>query len=318
MSTPVATRSGIGVAHHALVDLAARLGLPLPAVARPGADLYARTRAGDRWPARARLLRTADGWVHPGPDTAWPDFRALAVSLGARDVAGDPLPDVSMLSAEAIDAEAGAWLLPAVAVRDRRCGTASSPTSVPVPISATRPSSCSAPRGLRRSPGWCSTRLGARVVRVDDPRRIDPFPLRDALADGQARIAPDLTTTAGRDELVAALGRADLLVDGFTPRVLANLGLADGDLDREFPQLRRLRIAAFVGDDRPGYGPAAECRGGWAARHDSAAARAQLGGRSGGRPARRVGRRRAARRRRGRGPRLARRRGRAPARGGTG
>ena len=29
-----------------------------------------------------------------------------------------------------------------------------------------------------------------------------------------------------------------------------------------------LRVAAFVDDDRPGYGPAAEARGGWAARHD--------------------------------------------------
>ena len=29
-----------------------------------------------------------------------------------------------------------------------------------------------------------------------------------------------------------------------------------------------LRVAAFVDGDRPGYGPAAEARGGWAARHD--------------------------------------------------
>jgi crotonobetainyl-CoA:carnitine CoA-transferase CaiB-like acyl-CoA transferase len=28
-----------------------------------------------------------------------------------------------------------------------------------------------------------------------------------------------------------------------------------------------LRVAAFADTDRPGYGPAAEARGGWAARH---------------------------------------------------
>ena len=268
MSTPVASRSGIGVAHRALVDLVARLDLPLPAVARPGADLCARARAGDRRPARARLLRTADGWVHPGPVTAWPDFRALAVSLGARDTAADPLPDVSMLAAEAIDAEAGAWWLPAVAVRT----TAAAAPFVPDPG---RHVDLRGATVVVLGTAWAAPltgrllhSLGARVLRIDDPRRVDPFPLRDALAEGQARLGPDLTTPAGRDELVASLGRAHLLVDGFTPRVLANLGLGDDDLDRELPGLRRLRIAAFVGDDRPGYGPAAECRGGWAARHD--------------------------------------------------
>ena len=29
-----------------------------------------------------------------------------------------------------------------------------------------------------------------------------------------------------------------------------------------------LRVAAFADADRPGYGPAAEARGGWAARHE--------------------------------------------------
>jgi len=28
------------------------------------------------------------------------------------------------------------------------------------------------------------------------------------------------------------------------------------------------RVGAFVDNDRPGYGPAAEAHGGWAARHD--------------------------------------------------
>ncbi|MFN8026124.1 MAG: CoA transferase [Acidimicrobiia bacterium] len=110
--------------------------------------------------------------------------------------------------------------------------------------------------------------LGAQVIRVDDPRRDDPFPLAGRLAEGTQRTTPDLTTAAGRDALTALLARADLLVDGYTPRVLANAGLADDVLARDFPHLARLRIAAFADSDRPGYGLAAECRGGWAARTD--------------------------------------------------
>ncbi len=49
----------------------------------------------------------------------------------------------------------------------------SSPTGrSPVP-----PWSCSAPRGRRRSSGTCLALLGARVVKVEHPRRPDPFPL---------------------------------------------------------------------------------------------------------------------------------------------
>jgi crotonobetainyl-CoA:carnitine CoA-transferase CaiB-like acyl-CoA transferase len=50
--------------------------------------------------------------------------------------------------------------------------------------------------------------------------------------------------------------------------VLANAGLADLTLTVSRPGLSVVRIAAFADDDRPGYGPAAEARGGWAARHD--------------------------------------------------
>jgi hypothetical protein len=273
MSTHLAARSGAAVAHRALSDLAARLDLPLPDVALPGADLLARSAAGRQWPDRARLLRATDGWVHPGPSTAWPDFRALVESLGARPTPGAnapdaDLPDVSALSAEAIDAEAGAWLLPAVAIR-------STPATAPiVPETRDRPDLHGA-TVLVLGTAWAAPlagqllhRLGARVVRLDDPRRADPFPLRDALADGQERITPDLTTSRGRDALAGLFARADLLIDGYTPRVLANAGFADTVLAGEHPRLARVRVAAFAADDRPGYGPAAECRGGWAARHD--------------------------------------------------
>ena len=104
---------------------------------------------------------------------------------------------------------------------------------------------------------------GARVVKVEHPLRPDPFPLRDDLAAGQEIVALDLGVPADRDRVAALVARADLLVDGHPPRVLANAGIvapaSAGAL---------LRVAAFAATDRPGYGPAAEAHGGWAARHD--------------------------------------------------
>src|SRR5262249_43980077 len=44
------------------------------------------------------------------------------------------------------------------------------------------------------------------------------------------------------------------------PRVLANAGIE--------PRAHVVQVAAFATSDRPGYGPAAEAHGGWAARHD--------------------------------------------------
>jgi crotonobetainyl-CoA:carnitine CoA-transferase CaiB-like acyl-CoA transferase len=50
------------------------------------------------------------------------------------------------------------------------------------------------------------------------------------------------------------------VVEGHPPRVFANAGLEPGGAV--------LRVGAFVGSDRPGYGPGAEAHGGWAARHE--------------------------------------------------
>jgi crotonobetainyl-CoA:carnitine CoA-transferase CaiB-like acyl-CoA transferase len=99
------------------------------------------------------------------------------------------------------------------------------------------------------------------VVRIVDPRRPDPFPLRAALATGQEEVALDLGDPAARARAGALLESADVLVDASTPRVLRNAGLAERARST-------VRIAAFADDDRPGYGIAAEARGGWAARHD--------------------------------------------------
>jgi crotonobetainyl-CoA:carnitine CoA-transferase CaiB-like acyl-CoA transferase len=104
-------------------------------------------------------------------------------------------------------------------------------------------------------------RLGAEVVRIVDPRRPDPFPLRATLAAGQREVALDLGDPSQRARAAALLSAADVLVDATTPRVLRNAGLAG-------LAATTVRIAAFADDDRPGYGIAAEARGGWGARHD--------------------------------------------------
>ncbi len=148
MSTAVLRAPGVAVARDVTRDLCAALDLPILTEARPGADLHVRASAGLPFPAPGRLLRAADGWVHPGPPTAWETFTAMAISLGAAPptTPGD-LPDLRALSAEVVDAEAGDWRLPAVAVRP----VAAAPAPVPQPAD---------PRGTRRIGRRARDRMG--------------------------------------------------------------------------------------------------------------------------------------------------------------
>jgi hypothetical protein len=247
MSAPTTREPAVAVARRAAREICCALEMPLLAVARTGSI---------GWPPAPRLLRTADGWVHPGPPTVWDDFAAMVGSMGG---------DLSVLTAEAVDAEAGAWRLPAVAVRR-------TPARAPLvrwPRPGVRPrhdlvgarvvvlgSTWAAPLA-----GRVLADLGADVVRVTNPRRPDPFPIRDDLLVGQTTRALDLDTPHDRDEFATILDRSQLLIDGTTPRVLANAGLAGR-------AVATVAITAFAREDRPGYGIGAECRGGWAARYD--------------------------------------------------
>jgi len=271
MSTSTATsrRNGIAIARAAVADLCDRIGVALPIEARPGADLGIRRERRLPLPPRAVLLPTGDGWVHPGPPTVWPTFADMVIALGATPPrSDDEFPDLRSLAAGAIDAEAGAWMLPAVAVRTQPAPAPRVPRSVDA--SVLRGATVVVLGTAWATPliGLVLARLGARVTRVEHPARVDPFPLRHQLARGQSRLALDLGHEGHRDRFVRLLASTDLLVDGHTPRVLANADLADDRLRFEVPGLAVLRLAAFIDDDRPGYGPAAECRGGWAARHD--------------------------------------------------
>jgi len=268
MTIDVSPRIGAATAHVALLELSDRLGVPLPTAARPGADLWARAVDGRPWPAPALMIPTADGWIHPGPPTAWSAFADMVVAMGATPARDDAIvPDLRGFAAEAIDAEAGAWMLPAVAVR----AAPAPPASVPSPRSTDVTGASVVVLGTAWATplvGLLLAALGARVVRVEHPGRPDPFPLHDRLLRGQERLALDLGNPAGRERFAALLAGADLLVDGHTPRVLENAGLGHSTLTAEHPRLSLLRVAALIDDDRPGYGPAAEARGGWAARHD--------------------------------------------------
>jgi hypothetical protein len=253
MSARCATPTGVAVARRELDELATRLGLPVPAAARPGADLLVRSRRNVVWPVPAPLVRASDGWVHPGPPTAWSSFVDMVTAMGAR------WPDLGDLTVDAIDREAAAWMVPAAAVR----GAPAAPDPVP---EISDPSIAGATVVLFGT-AWATpligrvlVGLGARVVKVEHPGRPDPFPLRDDLVRGQVVLQLDLGRAADRDAVAALVEHADLVVEGHPPRVLANAGIT--------PPGAVLRVAAFVDGDRPGYGPAAEAHGGWAARHD--------------------------------------------------
>jgi hypothetical protein len=255
MTTRCVARTGVAFARRELDDLADRLGTTLPPEARPGADLAVRARRGDVWPVPAPLVRVADGWVHPGPPTAWASFVDMVTAMGAR------WPDLDHLTVDAVDAEAAAWLLPAAAVR--------ADPAPPDPVPELRDPTVSGAAIVLLGTAWATplvgrvlVGLGARVVKVEHPRRPDPFPLRDDLVRGQEVVGLDLGVEADRDAVASLVADADLLVDGHPPRVLANAGIAPP------PTGAVLRVAAFAASDRPGYGPAAEAHGGWAERHE--------------------------------------------------
>ncbi|HEY3672556.1 MAG TPA: CoA transferase [Acidimicrobiia bacterium] len=244
--------SGVALARRELSDLAGRLGIAVPPEARPGADLLVRARRGVVWPVPAPLVRAADGWVHPGPPTAWSSFVDMVTALGAS------WPDLDGLTVDEIDREAAAWMLPAAAVR---AGPA-----VPDPVPDLATASIAGATVVLFGTAWATpligrvlAGLGARVVKIEHPRRPDPFPLRDELVEGQVVLGLDLGAPAERHAVAQLVGHADLVVEGHPPRVFANAGLERG--------ATVLHVGAFVASDRPGYGPAAEAHGGWAARH---------------------------------------------------
>jgi alpha-methylacyl-CoA racemase len=90
--------------------------------------------------------------------------------------------------------------------------------------------------------------LGARVVKVEEPRMGDPVRLAPPLVKGRGALAAlllsgvesvalDLKRPAAREVLDRLLDRADVLLDNFRPGTLDRLGLDDATLARRWPRL---------------------------------------------------------------------------------
>ncbi|MFP3939507.1 MAG: CaiB/BaiF CoA transferase family protein [Thermoanaerobaculia bacterium] len=116
--------------------------------------------------------------------------------------------------------------------------------------------------------------LGARVVKVEEPRMGDPVRLAPPLAgngadtgvksrstlaalllSGVESVALDLKRPAGREVLEGLLEGADVLLETFRPGTLARLGLDPEELRRRFPRLVVCSLSGW-GQDGP-YAPRA-------------------------------------------------------------
>ena len=104
---------------------------------------------------------------------------------------------------------------------------------------------------------WYLRGLGAEVIKVEDPNRGDYLrmipPLGademgvwfSAINAGCRSVALDLKDADGRAALMALLGTADVLMEGFRPGVMARLGLDPEALRRRFPRLIIASISGF-------------------------------------------------------------------------
>ncbi|HEX2254969.1 MAG TPA: CaiB/BaiF CoA-transferase family protein [Thermoanaerobaculia bacterium] len=90
--------------------------------------------------------------------------------------------------------------------------------------------------------------LGARVVKVEEPRMGDPLRMAPPLVRGRSALAAlllagvesvalDLGNPGARDVLEDLLARADVLLESFRPGTLARLGFPPRELARRFPRL---------------------------------------------------------------------------------
>jgi alpha-methylacyl-CoA racemase len=112
----------------------------------------------------------------------------------------------------------------------------------------------------RLLPGPLTSRLladlGARVIKVEEPRGGDPVreapPIRGAtsslaalLLSGVESIALDLKQEPAREVLHRLLDGADVLLESFRPGTLARLGLAPEELRRRHPHLVLCSLSGF-------------------------------------------------------------------------
>ncbi len=103
--------------------------------------------------------------------------------------------------------------------------------------------------------------LGARVIKVEEPKLGDPARLTPPVKDGRSSLAAllvsgreslalDLSRDVARRSLETLLESADVLLESFRPGKLAELGLAPAQLRRRFPRLVICSVSGW-GQDGP-------------------------------------------------------------------
>lgn len=122
--------------------------------------------------------------------------------------------------------------------------------------------------------------MGARVIKVEHPRRPDPSRGHGPSKDGQnlwwktlgrnkRTVAIDLHTPAGQEALRRLAERADVVIENFRPGTLEQWGLGYDALSARNPGLVLARVTGFgqTGPyrSRPGFGTLAEAMSGFAA-----------------------------------------------------
>ena len=241
------------------------------------ADPRARRSACSRPPL---LLRAADGWVHPGPPTAWADFAAW----WRRSAHGPGEPSRRRCLGRGGRRRGGGVDAPGGGGAPRAGGA---PTRVLSSSGATRRRRCSV---VVLGSAWAAplagralAELGADVVRVDAPG-----PARSVPAARRARARPGASSRSTSATPPTATPvreparRADLARRRHHTACARATSGSTTSAARASSARRRVRATS----DRPGYGLAAEARGGWAARHDPPRLGRVVGGRSGRRSAR--------------------------------
>ena len=89
------------------------------------------------------------------------------------------------------------------------------------------------------------TQLGADVVQVDRPLTPGRSGRRSTLRGGRPTLRLDLKSPAGRDDLLAILRSADVLIEGFRPGVMERLGLGPDVCLRHNPRLVYARMTGW-------------------------------------------------------------------------
>jgi crotonobetainyl-CoA:carnitine CoA-transferase CaiB-like acyl-CoA transferase len=110
--------------------------------------------------------------------------------------------------------------------------------------------------------------LGAEVIKVEAPggeaaRQITAvLPGRPPLATyflpnnrGKKSVTVDLTSAAGKEQILGLADTADVVLEGFRPGVMERMGLGPKDLQSRNPKLIYARLSAFGGNGPHGTRP---------------------------------------------------------------